>query len=239
MTTVNLVVILLLLLQMFNIRTNKPPEYKYFSESVEKTSLEENFERFLEWGLGLRNPVRQIPQIGERLGFGTKVHPIGFVVVYLSEKGRGELTASISGIVRANIYPLGVELRDDIHSHGFDFYSGVIQGELTNTLYFPDWSQRTLEGEGMVGYEGKVDVKGNNKTVLATRACIPTPRSEVNELAKGDTYTMKPKDFFHAVGVGEGIGTATIFCKTPNYGGSDGISLTLRWPDEDPVPTTY
>jgi hypothetical protein len=226
----------------FFINRNMPPEYAYPHRplGLAHASLEVNFERFLEWGMGLRNPLKQIPQIGEKLGFGMKVHPLGFTVVYLSEKGRGEMTPCINGIVRANLYPPGVEIQDDIHSHGFDFHSGVIQGELTNTQYFPVWGSGYLpDGEGMVGYEGRVDVYGNNKTVRATTATIPVPRSEAQELGKGDTYTMKPKNYFHAVSVAEGVGTATIFCKTPNYGGSDGISLTLKWPDEEPVPETY
>lgn len=225
---------------MFSIKTNNPPEYRYCRESAEKTSLEENFERFFEWGLGLRNPLKQIPKFGEGLGYGIKVHPLGFTVVYLSEKGEGERTPRINGIVRANLYPPGVVIEDDIHSHGFDFFSGVAQGELTNTLYFPKWGSGNVpDGEGMVGYEGRVDYRGNNVTVRATTASIPLPSSQVHEIARGESYTMKPKNFFHAVSVAEGVGTATIFCKTPNYGGSDGISLTLKWPNEDPVPATY
>lgn len=226
----------------FFVKRNLPPKYSYPDHPGNDATLEANFERFLEWGLSLRNPIKQIPRMADHLGFGSRVHPLGFHVVYLSEKGRGEMTAGISGIVRANLYPPGVEIQDDIHSHGFDFYSGVVQGELTNTRYYPVWGREAgyvPDGEGMVGYEGRVDVYGNNQTVRATTATIPVPRSEVHELSPGDSYTMGPKNFFHAVGVEEGVGTATIFCKTPNYGGSDGISLTLKWPDEDPVPESY
>jgi hypothetical protein len=132
-----------------------------------------------------------------------------------------------------------VELKDDIHSHGFDFFSGVIAGELTNTRYFPDWKDRVTLGEGLIGYEGRVDIRGNNETVRATDAIIAMPRSEAEELERGQTYTMPPKNHFHAVDVESGVGTATIFCKTPTFWGSDGISLTLRRPDEGPVPTQY
>ena len=225
---------------MFGIRTNNPPEYRGSKHPEGYLSLEANFERFFEWGLALKNPLKQIPKIGEELGFGARIHPLGFHVVYLSEKGRGEMTPEISGIVRANLYPPGVKIEDDIHSHGFDFYSGVVMGELTNTRYYPEWGVGYLpDGEGMVGYEGRVDIYGNNKTVKATRASIPVPRSEVEVVERGASYTMEPKNSFHAVSIESGEATVTIFCKTPNYGGSDGISLTLKWPDEDPVPTTY
>jgi hypothetical protein len=93
----------------------------------------------------------------------------------------------------------GVELKDDIHSHGFDFFSGVIAGELTNTRYFPDWKDRVTLGEGLIGYEGRVDIRGNNETVRATDAIIAMPRSEAEELERGQTYTMPPKNHFHAV----------------------------------------
>lgn len=224
---------------MFSIRTNRPPEYRQPGHSQGETALKDNFARFFEWGLGLKNPIRQIPEIGERLGFGARVHPLGFVVVYLSEKGRGEMTPEICGVVRANLYPYGVVLNDDIHSHGFDFYSGVIQGELTNTRYFPDWSQRAPDGEGYIGYEGRVDTQGNNRTVRCTDATILISEPEVHGLERGQTYTMSPKDSFHAVDVEADIQTATIFCKTPNFWGHEGISLTLRRATEPPVPSEY
>ena len=224
----------------FSIRTNMPPEYRDLGHPQGHLSLEENFEKFFEWGLSLRRPLTKIPGMAERLGFGTKIHPLGFHVVYLSEQGRGEMTPSIRGMVRANIYPPGVELRDDIHSHGFDFYSGVIAGKLTNTRYFPEWGRnRVPEGEGLIGYEGRVDMYGRNQTVRATDAIIATPRSEAEELVRGAIYTIPPKNFFHAVDVPERVGTVTIFCKTPTYSGSDGISLTLRKPVEEPVPANY
>lgn len=199
--------------------------------------ISENFERFFDWGLGLKNPQDQIPEIGRNLGFGVRRHPIGFTVVYLSPPNRGIHTMGLWGAVRADIFPAGVDFQDDIHSHGFDFFSGIIDGELSNTRHYPDWGQADDEGLGYVGYESSVDFAGNNITTQVTDATVVIPHSESEEMAVGDSYTMKPRVDFHSVSaVG---GAVTIFCKTPTYEGQDGLALVLKKPDASAPPTQY
>jgi hypothetical protein len=125
------------------------------------------------------------------------------------------------------MYPKGVELADDIHSHGFDFFSGVVQGELTNRQYYPDWSQQVPDGEGLAGYEGRVNIIGDNETERVMDAVIPVPPSTASEVGRGERYSMPPKNYFHAAEVESGVPTVTIFCKTPTYDNNDGLSLTL------------
>ena len=93
---------------MFGLRKNLPPSYD------QELGIEGNFERFLEWGLALKHPQVQIPEIGEQLGFGVRIHPIGFMVVYLSQPSRGMLTMNTYGSVRADVFPRGVQYEDDI-----------------------------------------------------------------------------------------------------------------------------
>ncbi len=214
------------------LRTNKPPKYDA------DESYQVNFDTFFDWALTLRNPARQIPEIGDKLNFGIRRHPIGFIAVYLSPRARGLHTLGRTGLARANIYPAGVELQEDIHSHGFDFTAGVAGGMLRNIRHYPDWATKLPEGEGYTGYETSVDTHGQNHTVRATNATISIPQSEVQELEPGAIYSLRPRVDFHSVQAGE-AGAVTVFCKTPTYSGQDGLTLILKKPNEDPPPETY
>ena len=221
---------------MFSIKKNLPPKY---GEGTGE--LREDFERFFQWGLDLQDPHKQIPEMAHQLGFGAKVHPLGFHVVYLSEQDHGALSPQ-TGVVRANFFPPGVKIREDVHSHGFDFHSGVAQGGFTNLDYgrFSDFPPPTTYGVGLVGYEGRVnETTGENETVLALKPVVVLPKPRRQELSRGSSYTMPPKDYFHGLGEFSEGPTVTIFCKSPNYGGSRGISMTLRDPNDAPVPEEY
>jgi hypothetical protein len=87
--------------------------------------------------------------------------------------------------VRANFFPPGVKIREDVHSHGFDFHSGVAQGGFTNLDYgrFSDFPPPTTYGEGLVGYEGRVnETTGENETVLALKPVVVLPKPRRQEL---------------------------------------------------------
>ena len=213
---------------MFSLRTNLPPSYDT------RLNVPQNFERFFSWGLELRKPFKTIPEMGERLGFGIRVHPLGFMAVYLSPPSRGLHTMSIWGTARADIFFPGNGLQDDIHSHGFDFVSGIVSGTLLNTRHYPDFSQCAPNGTGFVGYETRTDSEGNNHTTRATDATVVVPEHTTERLTSGDTYTMQPRTDFHSVDSPEGA--ITIFCKTPTYSGHDGLALLLRRP-ESPAPS--
>lgn len=215
---------------MFSVKRNLPPEY------ASDRDIRDNFERFFDWGLGLKNPRDQIPKIGDELGFGVRRHPIGFLVVYLSRPSQGILS-DVWGSVRADIFPVGVEYEDDIHCHGFDFFSGVVAGGLRNTRHYPNWQLQAPDGEGYIGYESSVDLLGVNETIQATDAIVVIERSEAEVLESGDTYTMVPRTDFHSVSTDEGA--VTIFCKTPTYDGHNGLALVLRKPDSEAPPLNY
>jgi hypothetical protein len=105
-----------------------PPEYD------RETTLEENWQRYYEWALELPQPAVQIVEHGLEV----RRHPIGFTAVYLTERLYGMGTPWGRGIIRANIIEprKGREpLRDDIHSHGYWFVSGLVDGEVTNNRY--------------------------------------------------------------------------------------------------------
>jgi len=216
---------------MINLQKDVPPSYD------QESSLETNFDRFFDWGMSLRQPMRQIPEIGERLGIGVKVHPIGFMVIYLSQHNEGLATVAIRGEARADLFPPDVVINEDIHSHGFNFYSGVVSGEIANTRHYPDFNQRSPDSEGYIGYESSVDVFGNNHTVRATDATIVIPTFRTEVLGKGGMYTMAPRIDFHSVS--SEAGAITVFCKTPTFEGSDGQALVLRRPDRPPTPEIY
>ena len=211
---------------------NTPPVYDH------SRSHDENFDKFFDWTCSLKHPFKQVPQIGENLGFGIRRHPIGFIAVYLSERDNGIHNSCLSGIARVNIYPPGVEMKEDIHCHGFDFKSGVANGVLINTSHQPDWGAHATDGEGYIGYETTVDQEGRNHTVQATDATIVIASSKVQELEAGDTYSLRPLVDFHSVYAGED-GAVTVFSKTPTYEGRDGTTLVLRKPDQPPIPDIY
>lgn len=214
-------------ISLFNQRKNPLPE------CGEYLSLEENFERFFEWSLGIKHPLKNIPEIGDKLGFGTRVHSLGFIAVYLTEPGKGQASPWIYETIRANIYPAGVPVREDIHSHGFEFVSGIACGDFTNTRHYPDFHALAAEGEGYVGYQTDVDFDGNNHIEpLADEARIVIGSSVTHELGRGEHYSMEPKNDFHNVSAEGGV--VTIFAKTQ----SDDISLLLRRPEEGP-PEAY
>lgn len=198
--------------------------------------MQENHERFLEWGMGLRRPMEQLPDIAVRNGMSARRHPLGFVVVYLSVRDHGQLHPTIAQ-VRANIYPPGEIIEDDIHCHGFDFVSGVVAGALENTMYHIDFGQDATGGERYLAYETRVDPFGNNETVLIN----PEPlafamRSATTVLRPGDTYSMRRKEQFHSVASSSAV---TIFCKTPTQWGADGLALFLWKPDRPVPPAAY
>lgn len=211
---------------------NLPPEY-----DNDRTYLD-NFDRFFDWACSLQRPFDQIPDVGDRLGFGIRRHPIGFIAVYLSEPSRGIETVGCQGVARVNVYPPGAVMKEDIHSHGFNFKSGVVSGVLMNVRHYPDWSASLPDGEGYVGYETTIDDFGNNHSVQATDATIAINRSEAHELEAGDTYSLRPRVDFHSVHAGDD-GAVTFFSKTPTRKGADGKTLVLRRADEEPVPETY
>jgi hypothetical protein len=211
---------------------NLPPVY-----NIDQSYLD-NFDRFFDWAVSLNDPFRQIPEMGDNLGFGIRRHPIGFIAVYLSEHPRGLETICLEGVTRANIYPSGSIMKEDIHSHGFDFMSGVAKGTLVNVRHYPDWSASLPDGEGYVGYETSVDALGQNHTIQATNATVAIPRSEKHELQAGDTYTLKPREDFHSVYAGD-HGAVTLFSKTTTYEGQDGATLVLRRPDQEATPEVY
>jgi hypothetical protein len=214
------------------LRKNTPPAYDH------RKTYRDNFDEFFHWALDLRNPLRQIPEIGNRLKFGVRRHPIGFIAVYLSPRDEGLRTIGNTGLARANIYPPGSKMKDDIHCHGFEFASGNAKGTLLNTLHYPDWSNKLPDGEGYVGYETSVDLFGQNHTVRATDAVVSIPRSETHVLQVGDTYSLRPRIDFHSVAAGE-EGAVTIFCKTPTLSEQDGLTLVLKGPDDAEPPGTY
>jgi hypothetical protein len=114
---------------------------------------EDNFKSYFDWATSLRNPMEQIPKIAEKLGFGIRRHPIGFVAVYLSKRDGGIATPTVTGLARVNLYPPGDPMKEDIHCHGFDFRSGVAAGVVLNRRHHPDFSIRLPKGEGYIGYE--------------------------------------------------------------------------------------
>ncbi len=214
------------------LHTNSPPVYN------EGKPYQDNFGEFFHWALTLKHPMRQIPIIGEELGFGVRHHPLGFMAIYLSRRTSGLHTLGLTGIARANFYPPGVKFAEDIHSHGFDFVSGVAAGVLLHTRHYPDWDTRLAEGEGYIGYETSADAFGQNHTIRATGAVVSIARSEASVLQSGTMYSLKPRVDFHSVEADDS-GAVTVFCKTPTYTGQDGQSLMLRKPSEQPPPEVY
>lgn len=223
------------------LRTDRPPRYDH------ERSQRENFDEFFGWALGLKRGIRRVPQIAEEADLGMRQHPLGFWVVYLSERYNGplesrpaRLTGACTGIARANFYPPGEELRDDIHSHGFDFLSGCADGRLLNMRYYPDFSRdaKVPEGEGMTGYQSSMGLDGVNRTTKVTAAVIPTPRGELEVLEAGDTYAMQRVFDFHSVAA-EGLGALTIFVKDVPEVGQPGQSLMLVGPGSPPPPAEY
>jgi len=209
--------------------SNKPPEY------LNNLSLQDNFERYFEWGLDLTDPVATF----QELGLEWDEHPLGFKVVYLTPRDRGD-AMPLRGQVRANVS--GAHILDDIHCHPFDFFSGIAklgrsQRPFRNIRYYPEWGNIPLlkpDETGYIGYETYVDYAGKNHTVAATRL-VPEPPSEVFELEVGDSYTMAPIVDFHAVDAE--ADTVTIFAKTPSVRGVK--ALMLRHQDLPPPPETY
>jgi len=181
--------------------------------------------------------MRQIPTIGEDLGFGVRRHPLGFIAIYLSQQVAGLHTLGRTGTARANFYPPGIKLAEDIHSHGFEFVSGVI-GQLLNTRHHPDWDTKLPDGEGLIGYQTYVDAFGRNHTARVTDAVVSVPTSKTETLYTGAIYSLRPKIEFHSVEAGED-GAITVFCKSPGLVGPDGMTLILRRPEEPAPPEVY
>lgn len=210
---------------------NLPPNYD------RDLSVEANWRRFFEWGLELRQPHITIPEVP-----GAEVirHPIGFTAVYLTERSHGQSTSWVRGVIRANVIEPGVTLRDDIHSHGYDFTSGVVSGEVTNNRYTMDFSKQVPGGEGYIGYETKPDFYGVNHVVQATDAVIAIPSPEVAELEIGDSYSMLATDDFHSL---QTSGAVTIFGKyaagSATLNSNKNLSLILRPADQPPPPPEY
>lgn len=214
-----------------NLLRGLAPKYDYSRGHAE------NFETFFDWALELENPEKQLAATAVEYRFGGKIHRLGFTVLYLSAADEGMNGPDTSGIVRVDMYPPGAVIRDDIHSHGFDFVSGLVKGEFSNVRHYPDFRKTAPEGEGYIGFETSVDAYGNNNVVQATDATIyvpPTP--EVQVLKPGDTYTMRPRVDFHSI---VGSGAITIFCKTPTYEGHDGQALFLRKPGDVDAEDSY
>ncbi len=209
-----------------------PPAYDH------ERSLNENFEKFFEWGSSFHNPTHRIPRIAESLGYGLRQHPIGFTVVYLSERDKGVCSPGVTGVARVNIYPPGDAIKEDVHCHPFNFLSGIGAGVLLNTMHYPDFSTALPEGEGYIGYETRVDALGKNHTTQAIDAVVAIPHSEVHELSPGEVYEMRAGVDFHSVAAGPD-GALTIFCKTPSGQGNNGLSLVLKPPKEAPPPKSY
>lgn len=217
------------------LRTNRPPQYDPAKDR------RQNFEEFFGWGMSLRQGMGQLLQIAEDVDLPARRHPLGFWVVYLGGGGPGTIKSpGCTGIVRANFYPPGEELRDDIHNHGFDLDSGCIDGELHNIRHFPDFSPEAQlpDGEGLVGYMSSPDVLGVNHTMRVMSAVIPEPRSELQVLGPWDTYSMEREVDFHSIAAA-GKGALTIFAKTPYAVAQDGASLMLKRPQDPPPPAQY
>lgn len=201
---------------------NHPPKYD------SHRTYAENLDEFSGWAQGLRNPSRSIKSLAEAAGYSSREHSLGFTVVYLSAPVN-PYESCTSGVARAHIYPTDREIADDIHSHGFSFESTVIAGDLVHNLHYPDFSRRLPDGEGYVGYETRVDTLGHTTIQQATDATVYIPRDKSirQELKPGDRYRLGGKNAFHSVA---GMGTVTVFCKTPSTDGSNGDSLVLRRP---------
>lgn len=210
---------------MVNFRKNLPPKYDDTQEHSD------NFSEFFDWATSLKNPTRSIKELVEQRGYEAREHSLGFTVVYLSARHQGPQGGWHSGVARAHLYPNDRLVRDDIHSHGFDFVSGVVAGDLAHTRHYPVFGAPLPDGEGFVGYETSVSIDGTNSVVQATDATISIPRHETDELKPGDIYKLGGRDKFHSVG---GQGAVTVFCKSP----ADDISLILRKP-EDAAPRDY
>lgn len=226
---------------MVFLRTNKPPIYDH------ERSRQENFDEFFGWALGIKNAIRKVPEIADRAGLGMRQHPLGFWVVYLSERYDSLIenhpsvaNPGCTGIARANFYPPGEEFRDDIHSHGFDSTSGCADGILLNMRHFPDFSGPGVEdGEGLIGYQSTVGIDGVNRTQKVTAATIPVPRSELQVLEVGDTFAMRRQEDWHSIAAAPGLGALSIFAKESPIVGQDGQSMMLVRPDGKAPPAEY
>jgi hypothetical protein len=223
---------------MATLVTGAPPEYD------QRLSHSENFPRFFDWALTLRDPIRQIPEIGEQLGFGVRRHPLGFTAVYLSSSSQPAdspfADRSISGLARANIYPGDLSVREDIHCHGFDFESGGVGGVLLNNRFSLDYDDPLPEGEGLIGYQTRVDVWGDiNHVERVTGAVVRATVIRTEEVSPGDSYSLKPRTEFHMVQAADSRGAVTVFCKTTPYQGNAGTSLILVRPGDPPPVAQY
>jgi hypothetical protein len=223
---------------MAELLTGAPPIYD------QHASYKTNFPKFFDWACSLEDPRKQIPEIGEQLGFGVRRHPLGFIAVYLSPQSQRPdspfADMGITGIARANIYPGDVSVKEDIHSHGFDFEAGGVDGTLLNTRFFPDFHNPLSEGEGLIGYETRVGVWGDiNHVEQVTGAVVRATDSTTYEVSPGDTYSLRPRNEFHRVHAADSGGVVTIFCKTTPYQGNAGMSLMLINPGDPPPPARY
>lgn len=205
---------------------NRPPVYNY------DASPEDNFKKFFDWGLSLKDPFKQIPEIGQELGFGIRKHPIGMVAVYLSAPSRGIYTPEITGIARADIYSPDEPVNDHKHTHGFSSTGGNVDGDFTNTLHFPEKADKGT----YIEYRTTVDKEGRNHTHRVSDApTVIVPRSEAHHLKPGEVYHLRP-DEYHSVSAGRAV---TVFIKTPAKMGKEGESSILLKPGDTPPPAVY
>ena len=177
-------------------------------------SLEANFKVFFEWASDLRRPEEVLIAVSERAGFKQRRHPLGFVAVELSPaKDTEDLLDHRTGLARANIYPKGLIIEPDIHCHGFDFFAGVVHGQLENTDHQLDFSRETAGEDTYRSFVSVVNEFGENEvSLLQERSTITVTSSTTHTLGQGDTYSMRAQVDFHSVA---GDGLVTILCKTP------------------------
>lgn len=212
------------------LRSNVLPEYD------ERLRLEENHERFMEWAVDLSRPMEQIPEIAEQYGFPSRRHPLGFIAVALSPRQHNQMDMS-TGHARADIFPIGQTIEDDIHTHGFGFLSGVAAGIVHNTMHSIDFQNATPQDNGYLAYETRINEFGDNETVLIDPdpACYPM-QSTTTVLRLGDTYTMRLREDFHSIAAESAV---TVFCKTPTLPGRKGTAIFLRKSNQPEPPAFY
>ena len=169
---------------LYNLRTmsiHSPDNLPQLSN--EDGHLEENFNRFFEWATEI-DPDELNPDVLSDQ-FRTRRHSLNFKVIYLAVNGLYS--------ARLHVYEAGSPPDDDVHNHSFNFFSGVVVGGLTQTLY--DVHQGKGSGVASVCYR---DALGAQHLKQVPESYVADPIDEMT-LDPGETYSLKTSDF-HAVG---------------------------------------
>jgi hypothetical protein len=189
---------------------------------------------FTDWALKLRSPAEEIPRIAERELSSAAItqNVLGFYSVYLygmikTPSGGFIRDPFASKIVRANIYLPGHSLAEDIHTHGFDFISTVVQGGFGHDIIRDmQWSElpEVSEEEIMTfkyyrGHEVTPRFGGKNEVFID--ALRPISKAHVDNLLeyerleRGQSYSMPMMEQFHRVTLGDiKQPVVTLFAKT-------------------------